>query len=114
MRMPDVIASLRVESARLESELRLTSPEFRRLEAVHASIKRLAETYGSEAAKATHADVSAGVSENAVPQKGRTVRPDSISGRILTIAEEAMKDTGKRMRGGDVLKLVTESGIKIE
>lgn len=103
-----IIATLLAEETRLENELRML-PVFRRLEAVRSSIQALRAAY--EPNFPTH---MVGVVDDggAIPVP-RYRQPGSITGRVVQIAEAAMRSSGKRLKSSEVLNLATREGVEI-
>jgi hypothetical protein len=104
----EVLGRLLAEQARLESALRKT-PEFRRLEAVRASVQLLREASYSVAVPRTEASTP----RPSPPPRPthRKPRPPSVTRQITQIAEAAIRASGQRLNSRQVFDLVTQRGI---
>jgi hypothetical protein len=100
-----IIATLLAEESRLENELRML-PVFRRLEAVRHSIQTLRAAYEPDVPPHTVGTADAGIATK-YRQTG------SLTGRVVQIAEVAMRSSDKRLKSSDVLNLATREGVEI-
>jgi hypothetical protein len=105
----DIMSPLLAEETRLETELKL-NPVFRRLEAVRASIRGLREAYGL-VAEPPRVDAPKESAGGAAPTRAR--RPDSITRRVVEIAESAMRLSDKRQTSGQVYDMAIAQGVVI-
>ena len=109
----NIIEPLLAEQARLEDELRQMAV-FRRLEAVRASIASLRSAYDETPAgmnKPSPAPDGGTINASQTATRRRHVR--SMTGRVVEIAEAAMRSTGRRFQSPEILELAAKEGVSV-
>jgi hypothetical protein len=97
-----ILRPLLFEQARLEAELK-QNPVFKRLEAVRAAIASLRIAYDQPRDLTINFHINPGKKN-----------PVSITGRVVSLAESAMRANNKRYKSTEILAMALKEGVEID